>query len=177
MGLFETVTAVTSGYSEIADAKAKMAEVEAKKRETEARIEQKNKKHLKTVHTEMQQMIDEISKFRISSKKEELLDQLSELAVQLKANQWQSLSGDDENEVNEAKIRNKFCEALFEKYKQGVRTLKAIDATDPQLEYYQKIQKKTSRKRFFKKYPRFILLGTIFIFSILLLFIIGNFKR
>lgn len=124
--------------------KAKMAAVEA-------RTERNRQRDIFAIDKAVLQNIDAVAGYRISSEKEELLQQLSELSVQLKANKWHETLNSEEN-----KVRNKFCDALFEKYKQALRTLKMLDPNEPQLEYFEKIKKKTSRSKFIRSYPTYL---------------------
>jgi len=124
--------------------KARMAAVEA-------RTERDRRRDVFAVDAAVLKNIDAVAGYRISSEKEELLQQLSELSVQLKANKWHETLNSEEN-----KVRNKFCDALFEKYKQALHTLKMLDPNEPQLEYFEKIKKKTSRSKFIRSYPTYL---------------------
>ena len=126
---------------------------EAKIASEEAKIEMEKEQQLFAIDAAVLRNIDTVVSFRFSKNKEELLQQLSEFEIQLKANKWHNVSVGD-NEV--AKIRNKFCDSLFEKYKQGVRTLNSINPDGEDLEYFEKIQRKTARWKFFRKYPFYI---------------------
>jgi len=141
-----------------AETALKNAEVSAK----EAEIELQRKKQLHAFDAVVSEKIDAIVKYRFSNEKDELSDKLAELAVQIKANKYYA-SNDAE-----AKIKNKYHEALFEKYKQGILTLRAKDANYPQLEYYEQILKKTSRSKSIKKYWALIVVAAV----LLIVFII-----
>jgi len=141
--------------SKNAEVSAKQAEIELQRSAQQAEIELQRKKQLYAFDAVVSEKIDAIVKYRFSNEKEELSDQLSELAVQIKANKYYASSN------AEAKIKNKYHEALFEKYKQGVRTLRAKDANYPQLEYFEQILKKTSRSKSIKKYWVLIAVATI----------------
>jgi len=110
--------------------------------------------------------IDKVAAYRISNEKEELLQQLSELSVQLKANKWRGTLNNEE-----AEVRNKFSDALFEKYKQCLRTLQAIAPDEPQLEHYEKTRKRTNLRKYIRTYPIWIGLGFLLIFVSLALWI------
>jgi len=118
---------------------------------TEAKIERQRKEQVFAVDAAVLKNIDAVAGYRVSSDKEELLQQLSELSIQLKANKWRETLNSEENQV-----RNKFCDALFEKYKQALRTLRMIDPNEPQLEYFEKIRKKTSRSKIIRTYPTYL---------------------
>ena len=138
--------------------KARMAAVEA-------RTERDRRRDVFAIDNAVLQNIDAVAAYRFSTEKEELLRQLSEMEIQLKVNKWHNVSDGDDKVTAEAKVRNKFCDALFEKYKQGVRTLKTIDADEPQLEHFEKIQKKTARSKFIRKYPLYIGVATFFLIA------------
>ncbi len=96
--------------------------VEKAKAKTEREQQRKDNEQLYAVDAAVLENVDKVAAFRLSDDKESLLDQLSELTVQLSANKYHDLEDDDE-----AKIRNKFNDALMEKYKQALVRLKAID--------------------------------------------------
>jgi len=131
-----------------------------KAKEVDAKIEKQQKEQLFAIDNAVLKNIDAVAAFRISNKKDELLQQLSELSVQLKANRWHETFNNEEG-----KIRNKFTDALFEKYKQCVHTLKAIDSEEPQLPYFQNIVKKTYWRKYIRTYPTII--GFVSFFSII----------
>lgn len=110
----------------------------AKAQKVNAKIEKQQKEQLLAIDRAVLKNIDTVATIRISNNKDELLLQLLELSVQLKANRWYETLNNEEGE-----IRNKFTDALFEKYKQGVHALMVIDSEEPQLAYFQKIVKKT----------------------------------
>ncbi|WP_272960752.1 hypothetical protein [Barnesiella viscericola] len=101
--------------------------------------------------------IDSVANIHIPDNKEDLVTLLSELSVQVEANRWHG-SGTDE-----AKIRNKFCDALLSKYKQCVQKLQFIDNTEPQLFYFESILKKAKRDRLWKCYSGWSILLISFI--------------
>lgn len=130
----------------------------AKVAATEAKIERQRKEQVYAVDAAVLKNIDAVTGYRISSNKEELLQQLSELSIQLKVNKWRETLNNEENQ-----IRNKFCDALFEKYKQALRTLRMIDPNEPQLEYFEKIRKKANRSKFIRTYPTYLGIAAFFI--------------
>jgi len=138
----------------------------ARVRATEAKIERQYKEQLFAIDNAVLENIDAVASYRISNEKEELLQQISELSVQLKANNWRETLNSEE-----AEVRNKFCNALFEKYKQCLRTLEAIAPDEPQLEYYKKIRKKTSFRKYIRTYPTWIGTGVFMTIALLALWI------
>lgn len=132
----------------------------AKTKAAEAKIERQNKEQLFTIDSAVLENIDAVASYRISNDIDELLHQLSELSVQLKANKWSETANSEE-----AKIRNKFCDALFEKYKQSLRKLQEIAPENPQIAYYDKIKKRTNVKKYLGTYPTWIGLGAFFTLS------------
>lgn len=127
---------------------------------------QAEKEQLWLLDSAVLENIDAVAAYRISNEKEELLQQISELSVQLKANNWRETLNNEE-----AEVRNKFSDALFEKYKQCLRTLQAIAPDEPQLEYYEKIRKKTSLRKYIRTYPTWIGLGVLMTLGLLALWI------
>ncbi len=108
-----------------------------------ADIERKNQLYI--LDGAVLENIDALNNLDIPLEKEPLLQVLSKLSVLLKANKWES-GGD------EAKIRNKYTDALLEKYRLAVQELEIIDSDDPHLENYKRIYSKQKRRRFFKVY-------------------------
>jgi len=126
---------------------------EKAKIKTEREQQRKDNEQLYAVDAAVLENIDKVATFRLSNDKENLLEQLSELTVQLSANKYHDLDDDDE-----AKIRNKFNDALMEKYKQALIRLKAIDPNEPLLEYYKKAYKKAKRSKRWRKHMKLYIL-------------------
>lgn len=122
------------------------AETEARVREQKAcdraQIERKNQ--LYAIDSAVFRNIDVLNSQSIPTEKPELLRMLSELSVQLKANKWESCG-------DEAAIRNKYTDALLEKYILCVNELKILDKNEPRLKHFNNLEKKEKRNRFFKK--------------------------
>lgn len=127
----------------LAEARAK---TEARIREQEAcnRAEIERKNQLYAIDSAVLRNIDVLNSKSIPTEKPELLRMLSELSVQLKANKWESCG-------DEATIRNKYTDALLEKYILCVNELKILDKNEPRLEHFNNIEKKEKRNRFLKK--------------------------
>lgn len=144
---------------------AKEARREAQRNIAEAKIEAYNdrmyRNQMYALDAAVLKNIDSVANIRIPDNKEDLVDLLSELSVQVVANRWH-WGGNDE-----AKIRNKFCDALFSKYKQCVQKLQFIDNTEPQLFYFESILKKAKRDRLWKLYSGWLILLIIAICVIL----------
>lgn len=146
-----------------------VAEIERRDQESNARVEMERKNQLYAIDGAVLKNIDLLNSYHIPTDKPNLLVMLSELSVQLKANKWQK-SG------NEAPIRNKYTDALIEKFVHCVNELQILDANDPHLEYYQKVSRKTKRARFFKKNREWliplIIIGSVLLFGALYFLII-----
>lgn len=95
----------------------------------------------------------------IATNKEDLLKQLQELSTQLSANPY--LHQFFTNTDKENKIRNKFNNALFSKYKQCVNELKIIAPDDPHYHYYKAVQDKWQRNKNLKRFLPLVLLFII----------------
>ena len=141
---------------------ARLAEVEARRRveevKKEARLEEarmrleeayeraelERKNQLYAIDGAVIKNIDILNSRPIPTNISDLLQMLSELSVQLKANKWQTNS-------DEAEIRNKYTDALLEKYTHCVRELEIMDPNEPHLKYYKGVASKAKRNRFIKK--------------------------
>ena len=116
---------------------------DARAQEILNRSERERKNQLYAVDSAVLQNIDLLNSQTIPTEKRELLQLLSELAVQLKANTW----GEEEND-DEAKIRNKYTDALLEKFRLSVYEFEMISPDDPHLEIYKQLLSKTKKRRF-----------------------------
>src|SRR5690606_4094016 len=73
----------------------------------------------------------------------------------------------------EGKIRNKYNEALLEKYNQAFLRLKSIDPNNAQIEYFEKNIKNFRKKRFLKK-NQILLIIASFIFAFFCVFLLSE---
>ncbi|WP_293299674.1 hypothetical protein [Pedobacter sp. UBA4863] len=112
------------------------------------------------------QNIDMISSIKVTNNSEQLVDLLSDLSIQVKTNKWH---GNNE----EGKIRNKYNEALLEKYNQAFLRLKSIDPNNAQIEYFEKNIKNFRKKRFLKK-NQILLIIVSFIFAFFCVFLLSE---
>ena len=135
---------------------AKLEEARMRLEEAHERAELERKNQLYAIDGAVIKNIDILNSKPIPSNKAELLQMLSELSVQLKANKWQTNS-------DEAEIRNKYTDALLEKYTHCVRELEIMDNNEPHLKYYKDVASKAKRNRFIKKYQFWLILLLIMI--------------
>ena len=122
------------------------------------KIEQEKVKREEKIRIEKQysEKIEQVFKIPIPKEKSELIILLSELLVQLKTNKWYS------NKEICSKIKNQYSDTIFEKYKQCAYLLESI-APESQVDYYKKIIKKQTIKRFFQKNKSFFKYFGLFI--------------
>lgn len=146
---------------------ARLEEARMRREEARERAELDRKNQLYAIDSAVLRNIDILNSQTIPSDKPKLLQMLSELSVQMKANKW-------ETKGDEASIRNKYTAALLEKYTQCVRELEIMDADEPRLEYYKDIIAKAKRNRFWKKYGDWITVLILISASILLLLFLNN---
>ncbi|EHO07928.1 hypothetical protein [Myroides odoratimimus] len=133
---------------------------------TQIRLDDKirQKEQLLAIDTAVIQNINYLSSIKIPNSVEEITDLLSELTIQIKTNKWRY-----NNE--EGKIRNKYNEALLEKYNQILIRFRSIAPNHHQIKYFEKNIKDFKKKRFIKK-NIIMLLIAFFIFSVLCVFLI-----
>ena len=141
------------------------AEERLRRNQIEAENQRMRQEQLLSIDSAVLKNIDAVAGIRIPNDKDELLHLLSELSTQVKANKWHK---NDE----EGKIRNKFTDALFEKYQQCVLKLQSIAPFDPQTEYYENIANDIKKKKIRKKYGWLIGTG-LFILVFVLVIING----
>lgn len=140
---------------------ARLEEARLKREEARERAELDRKNQLYAIDGAVLKNIDALNSNPIPSDKAGLLQMLSELSVQLKANKWER--GNDE-----AAIRNKYTDALLEKYVLCVQELELTEPLEPRLKYYKSVATKAKRSRFFKKngswlYPLLIILSILIV--------------
>lgn len=135
---------------------------------TQIRLEDKirQKEQLLVIDSAVIQNVDLLSSIKISNNIEDVIDLLSELSIQIKTNKWH-------NNNEEGKIRNKYNEALLEKYNQALIRLKTIDPTYSQLESFEKNIKSFKKKRFLKKNQTLLIITSI-IFAVFCIFLIAE---
>ena len=112
------------------------------------------------------QNVDMVSSIKVTNNSEQLVDLLSELSIQVKTNNWHR-----NNE--EGKIRNKYNEALLEKYNQAFLRLKSIDPNNSQLEYFARNLNSFRMKKFLKKNKFLVVLASI-IFAVFCIFLLSE---
>lgn len=145
----------------MAETKKQLAEDESRNR-----IESERKNQMYSLDSAVLQNIDLVAAIKIPHEKFELIDLLSELTTQLSANKWGQVF-EEEN-----RIRNKFTDALLDKYKQCIFTLEAVDSSTPQLKYYKNVVKKANyRKTWGAFYP---IIGIVILGIMLTLAVIIN---
>lgn len=98
---------------------------------------------IREADSEVQRNIDTLNSEPIPTSVPELLQSLTALSVQLKANPWKK-------EGEDAERRNKYTEALLEKFVLSVQELEFMDSSDPHLKHFKAIARKAKRKKFFK---------------------------
>ena len=127
-----------------------------REKESNAKIEKIQQDQLFAIDKAVLKNIDAVASIRIATDKNILLAQLSELSTQLKANTWYNILNE------EGRIRNKFSDALFEKYTHAVRTLEKISPNDTEFEYFNKLHKRISWKKTLLKFGIIIGLAALF---------------
>ena len=127
------------------DAEISVARIQADlERENQTRAAELEKLNLiREADSEVERNIASLNSEPIPTTVPELLQSLTALSVQLKANPWKK-------EGEDAERRNKYTEALLEKFVLSVQELEFIDSTDPHLKHFKAIVRKVKRKKFFK---------------------------
>lgn len=111
---------------------------------TRAEIERKNQ--LYALDSAVLDNVDMVVALPLSTDPEELCAVLSSLLVQLETNSW-GLVLDDEK-----KIRNKYTNAVFSKFKAGVRQLEIVDPNNPLIDDFQSAIRKARWRKIFGSY-------------------------
>jgi hypothetical protein len=139
---------------------ARLEEARMRLEEAHERAELERKNQLYAIDGAVIRNIDILNSRPIPTDKADLLQMLSEFSVLLKANKWQTNS-------DEAEIRNKYTDALLEKFTHCVRELEFMDVNEPHLKYYKGVASKAKRNRFIKKNQFWIsLLVLLFVLAV-----------
>ena len=133
----------TNANARLQMAEARMEIAEAQAQEARERSKRERKNQIYAVDSAVLENIDLLNSQAIPTDKQELLQFLSVLAVQLKATPWLDESRDDE-----AKIRNKYTNALLEKFRLSVYELETTAPDDPHLQMYKELLSQSNKKRF-----------------------------
>lgn len=143
----------TNANARLQMAEARMEIAEAQAQEARERSKRERKNQIYAVDSAVLENIDLLNSQAIPTDKQELLQFLSVLAVQLKATPWLDESRDDE-----AKIRNKYTNALLEKFRLSVYELETTAPDDPHLQMYKELLSQSNKKRFLAKHKRGIII-------------------
>jgi len=111
--------------------------------------------------------VDQVIAAPVSDDEKSLVKLMNELEIQLAAVKWKETGGDDE----EAKIRNKYPDAVLQKYKQCVRELKFIGANEERIKYHKSRYKRLRRKKIWGKNKTVIIAVSLFIVGFLIMLI------
>ena len=156
----------TNANARLQMAEARMEIAEAQAQEARERSKRERKNQIYAVDSAVLENIDLLNSQAIPTDKQELLQFLSVLAVQLKATPWLDESRDDE-----AKIRNKYTNALLEKFRLSVYELETTAPDDPHLQMYKELLSQSNKKRFLAKHKRvIIILSCVLVILILVVF-------
>ena len=119
----------------------------------EAKAEMLAKNQLNELDAAVLHNIDLLNSVTIPSEKNELVNLLNQLTVQVEATPWIYNGGE------EADIRNKYWKALHQKYKIAIKELELLSPEDPHLSLFKDVSSSAYRKRLFKRaFPFLIIL-------------------
>ena len=135
------------------------AEARANLDNTRAEIERKNQLYL--LDEAVLNNVDQVVEMPLSTEPDALCADLNSLLVQLETNSW-GLAIDDEK-----KIRNKYTNAVFSKFKSGVRQLEIIDPNNPRIDDFQAVIRKARWRKFFGAYWFILFIAAPFLFLII----------
>lgn len=135
------------------------AEARANLDNTRAEIERQNQ--LYALDAAVLDNVDQVVGLVLSTEPNELCAELSALQVQLETNSW-GIATDEEN-----KIRNKYTNAVFSKFKSGVRQLEIIDPNNPRIDDFQAAIRKARWRKFFGAYWFILFVASPFVAMII----------
>lgn len=147
----------TNANARLQMAEARMEIAEAQAQEARERSKRERKNQIYAVDSAVLENIDLLNSQAIPTDKQELLQFLSVLAVQLKATPWL----DESREAN----------ALLEKFRLSIYELETAAPDDPHLQTYKNLLSQSNKKRFLAKHKRgIIILSCAFAILILVVF-------
>jgi hypothetical protein len=147
---------------------------ELEKRKLEIQEENLKKKDLYALDKAVIEAVDRVIATPLPDNEKEILKLANDLEVQLEANDWFDVSG---NAKEEAKIRNKYPDAVLKKYEQCLTELKFSGANPDRLKFLnEKLAKYKSKRRKArtKNTRQIILIIIILIVVCLILLAIGD---
>ena len=118
--------AKAEAHRQRAIAERERAEAIATAQEAQAAIDKKNQ--LNAIDAAVIENVDKVISMPLSSEPNELVQLLSGLVIQLQTNTW-------DKKTEEGRIRSKYTEAVFQKFKQGLDLLISNDPNNPQVNY------------------------------------------
>lgn len=104
--------------------------------------------------TFVNQNLKEIVSMKVPSLKEEIIENLHSLSVEITSNKWK----DTEEEIN--KISNIYTDALFKKYEQHLFILKNKFPNSAEIIYFEKQYKTYQKQAFLQKY-KLVIIGIL----------------
>lgn len=147
---------------------------ELEKRKLEIHEENLKKKDLYALDKAVIEAVDRVIATPLPDNEKDILKLANDLEVQLEANDWFDVSG---NEKEEAKVRNKYPDAVLKKYEQCLMELKFSGANPERMKFLNDKLAKYKRKRRkarTKNTRQIILIFIVLIVACLILLAIGD---
>ena len=141
-------------------------DAERRARVQEAALKQQEKQNLNLLDGAVLGNVDIVLQTPIPQDEQALLQLMSIWGAQLASSKWNF-------EDDEGKIRAQYPDAILEKFKQCMIVLKIIAPTSTMAEYYEKILKKASRRRFIAKFKVPLILAIWFVI-LAIIFLLGS---
>ena len=120
------------------------AEARANLDNTRAEIEHQNQ--LNSLDAAVLDNVDKVVALSFSMEPSKLCSELCMLKVQLETNSWGAVIDDEQ------KIRNKYTNAVFSKFKSGVSQLEILDPNNPSIDEFQATIRKARWRKFLGAY-------------------------
>lgn len=109
---------------------------------------------LNSVHSAILENADSVRGIEFDEDSNEMVEQLHDLSIQLKAERWRCIIGvnsDKENQGEENRMRNQFTDTLFAKYKRGLTLLERRDPFNRDIWYFKWVRYIAGWRKFFGK--------------------------
>jgi len=136
-------------------------------------LESKEKERVSKLNNDSIQQAIRIAQIPIPKEKNEIIDMLNELYINIDSFGWKSVFEGGSKKETENKISNKTSDALTKKYKQILKTFIIKYPKTPEIEIFEGYKKKVFYKKIKGKYGSVLLLLLLFIACMIGLAIAG----
>jgi len=144
------------------------SKAETKRMATENKVKMQEQQNLHAIDGAVIGAIDQVISLSIPDDLNSITKLMDELEIQLIANKWGEVGTNDDDD-KERKVRNKYPDAVLQKYKQSLRKLKSSGADEEEIKYYSKKLRKFKIKKIWGKNKTLV----VVFFGVIFLILVG----